>query len=58
MLERLNVRALTRCVYNKREPPHGNHDYGLTLSNRCLQNTATLNFKDVNDIYPGSKRDI
>ena len=40
-LERLNVRAL-RCVYNKRVPLHGDDDYGLTLSNRRLQDIAIL----------------
>ena len=43
-LERHNVRALA-CVYNKRVPLHGDDDYGLTLSNRRLQNIAILIFK-------------
>ena len=46
-LERLNVRAL-RYVYNKRVPLHGDDDYGLTLSNRRLQDIAILIFKAVN----------
>ena len=48
-LERLNVRAL-RCVYNKRVPLHGDDHYGLTLSNRRLQDIAMLIFKGVNGI--------
>ena len=46
-MERLNVRAL-RCVYNKRVPLHGDDDYGLTLSNRRLQDIAILIFRAVN----------
>ena len=49
--ERLNVRAL-RCVYNKRVPLHGDDDYGLTLSNRRLQDIAILIFKAVNGMLP------
>ena len=46
-LERINVRGLWR-VCNKRVPLHGDDDYGLTLSNRCLQDIALLIFKAVN----------
>ena len=46
-LERLNVRAL-RCVYDKRVPLYGNDDYGLTLSNRRIQEIAIFIFKAVN----------
>ena len=56
-LERLNVRAL-RCVYNKRMPPHGDDDYGLTLSNRRLQDIAILIFKAVNGMLPGYISDL
>ena len=49
-LERLNVRAL-RCVYNKRVPLHGDDDYGLTLSNRRLQDITILIFKAVNGMF-------
>jgi len=51
-LERLNVRAL-RCAYNKRVPLHSDDDYGLTLSNRRLQDIAILIFKAVNGMLPG-----
>ena len=50
-LERLNVRAL-RSVYNKWVPLHGDDDYGLTLSNRRLQDIAILIFKAVNGMLP------
>ena len=56
-LERLNVRALT-CVYNKRVPLHGDDDYGLTLSNRRLQDIAILIFKAVNGMLPGYISDL
>ena len=56
-LERLNVRAL-RCVYNKRVPLHGDDDYGLTLSNRRLQDIAILIFKAVNGMLPGYISDL
>ena len=57
-LERLNVRAL-RCVYNKRVPLHGDDDdYGLTLSNRRLQDIAILIFKAVNGVLPGYISDL
>ena len=48
-LERLNVRGLS-CVSNKRVPLLGDDDYGLTLCNRCLQDT--LIFKGVNGMLP------
>ena len=55
-LERLNVRAL-RCVYNKLAPLHGD-DYGLTVSNRRLQNIAILIFKAVNGMLLGYISDL
>ena len=33
--------------------PHGDNDYGLTLSNRLLQDIAILIFKAVNGMLPG-----
>ena len=45
------MRAL-RCVYNKRVSLHGDDDYGLTLSNRRLQDIAILIFKAVNGMLP------
>ena len=51
-LERLNVRAL-RCVYTL----HGD-DYGLTVSNRRLQNIAILIFKAVNGMLLGYISDL
>ena len=45
------MRAL-RYVYNKRLPLHGDDDYGLTLSNRRLQDIAILIFKAVNGMLP------
>ena len=45
------MRAL-KCVYNKRVPLHGD-DYGLTFSNRRLQDIALLIFKAVNGMLPG-----
>ena len=59
MLERLNLnmRAL-RCVYNKQVPFHGDDDYGLTLSNRRLQDVAILIFKAVNGMLPGYISDL
>ena len=33
-------------------PPHGDDDYGLTLSNRRLQEIAILTFKAVNGMLP------
>ena len=56
-LERLNVRAL-RCVYNKRVPLLCDDDYGLTLSNRRLQDIAILIFKAVNGMLPGYISDL
>ena len=57
-LQRLNVRAL-RCVYNKRVPLHGDDDYGLTLSNRRLQDIAILIFKAANGgVLPGYVSDL
>ena len=56
-LERLNVRTL-RCIYNKRVPLHGDDDYGLTLSNRRLQDIAILIFKAVNGMLPGYRSDL
>ena len=56
-LERLSVRAL-RCVYNKQVPLHGDDDYGLTLSNRRLQDIAILIFKAVNSMLPGYISDL
>ena len=53
----LNMRAL-RCVYNKRVPLHGDDDYGLTLSNRLLQDIAILIFKAVNGMLPGYISDL
>ena len=55
-LERLNVRAL-RCVYNKRTPLHGD-DYGLTVSNRRLQDIAILIFKAVHGMPLGYISDL
>ena len=51
------MRAL-RCVYNKRVPLHGDDDYGLTLSNRRLQDIAILIFKAVNGMLPGYISDL
>ena len=51
------MRAL-RCVYNKRVPLHGDNDYGLTLSNRRLQDIAILIFKAVNGMLPGYISDL
>ena len=45
-------KGLIRCVYNKRVPLHGDDDYGLTLSNRRLQDIAILIFKAVNCMLP------
>ena len=44
--------------YNKRVPPHGDDDYGLTLSNRRLQDIAILIFKAVNGMLPGYISDL
>ena len=57
MLERLDVRAL-RCVYKKRVLLYGDDDYSLTLSNRRLQDIATLIFKAVNSMLPGYISDL
>ena len=46
-LERLNTRALTGGVYNKRVPFYDNSYHGLTLSNRRLREIAILIFKAV-----------
>ena len=54
-LEKLYVRAL-RCVSNKPVPLHGDDDYGLTLCNRCLQDT--LIFKAVNGMLSEYLRDL
>ena len=51
MLERLNVGALW-CGYKKGVPLYGDDDYGLTLSNRGLQDIAILIFKAVNGMLP------
>ena len=37
-------------------PLHDNYDYGLTLSNRRLQDIAILIFKAVNGMLPEYKR--
>ena len=47
LIAKINVRAL-RCVYIKQVPLCGNDAYGLTLSNRRLQNIAILIFKAAN----------
>ena len=47
-----------RCVYNKRVTPHGDDHYGLTLSNRRLQDIAILIFKAVNGMLPGYISDL
>ena len=47
LIAKINVRAL-RCVYIKQVPLYGNDAYGLTLSNRRLQNIAILIFKAAN----------
>ena len=47
LIAKINVRAL-RCVHIKQVPLYGNDAYGLTLSNRRLQNIAILIFKAAN----------
>ena len=47
---------MLRCVYNKQVPLYDNYDYGLTLSNRRLQDIAILIFKAVNGMLPEYKR--
>ena len=49
LIAKINVRAL-RCVYIKQVSLYGNDAYGLTLSNRRLQNIAILIFKAANDM--------
>ena len=44
--------------HNKRLPLHGYDDYGLTLSNRRLQDIAILIFKAVNGMLPGYISDL
>ena len=39
-------------------PLHGDDDYGLTLSNRRLQDIAILIFKAVNGMLPGYISDL
>lgn len=51
LIAKINVRAL-RCVYIKQVPLYGNDAYGLTLSNRRLQNIAILIFKAANGMLP------
>jgi len=38
--------------------PHGDDDYGLTLSNRRLQDIAILVFTDVNGMLPECISDL
>ena len=45
-------------LYNKRVPLYGNGAYGLTSSNRRLQDIAILIFKAVNGMLPEYIRDL
>ena len=45
-----------RCVSNKREPLHGDDDYGLNLCNRRQQNIFI--FKAVNGMLPEYLSDL